>query len=197
MQLIVISGMLGVGKTSVVLGFLKILKNMGKKVAIIENDVGTVSVDSEIVRKDGIEVVDLQNGCICCTLKMDLLEGMIKIQNQYDPDVILLEPTGIANPVDLLSVVKEYTELRLKKISVLSVIDAQRFEIMKKVYARPISHHLEIADLVLINKVDAVPREKIPSIEEGIRGFGYEGKIMEICADSGKGLDEAMKVMMQ
>lgn len=193
MQLIVVSGMLGVGKTSVVIGFLEIFQGMGKKVAIIENDVGTVSVDSELLKKDGMEVMDLQNGCICCTLKMDLLEGMLKIQNQYNPDIVILEPTGIANPVDLLSVVKEYRELKMEKLTVLSVIDAQRFEIMKKVYSRPISHHLEIADLVLINKVDAIPAEKIPSVEEGVRSFGYKGKMIHICADSGKGLEEAVK----
>lgn len=193
MQLIVVSGMLGVGKTSVVIGLLKMFQRDGKKVAIIENDVGSVSVDSELLKKDGMEVMDLQNGCICCSLKMDLLEGMLKIQNEYNPDVIILEPTGIANPVDLLSVVKEYGGLRLEKLTVLSVIDAQRFTIMKKVYARPISNHLQIADLVLINKVDAVPPEKIPEVEEGVRGFGYKGKMMHICADSGKGLEEAMK----
>lgn len=193
MQLIVVSGMLGVGKTSVVLGLLKIFKDKGKKVAIIENDVGTVSVDSELLRKDGMEVMDLQNGCICCTLKMDLLEGMMKIQNEYNPDIVILEPTGIANPVDLLSVVRKYDALKLDKISVLSVIDAQRFEIMKKVYERPISNHLSIAELVLINKVDAVPADKIPSVEEGVRDLGYEGKMIHICGDTGEGLDEAVR----
>ena len=195
MHLIIVSGMLGVGKTSVILKLVGPLAEGGRKIVIIENDFGALGVDSEIVRRNGMEVRELKGGCICCTLKAGLIDDLRMLQANFSPDIAIVEPTGIADPEFIINSVQDISGLRIDSITTLIVIDAERFLKMKKMFERPLKNQLKVADVVLLNKVDTVSAKDLREIEQGIRAFSYEGKIKQIQADKGIGLDALEEVM--
>lgn len=196
MQLIIVSGMLGVGKTSVILKIVGPLAEGGRKLVIIENDFGTLGIDSDIVRRNGMEVRELKGGCICCTLKAGLIDDLRLLQANFEPDVVVVEPTGIADPEFIINSVQDISGLRIDSITTLIVIDAERFLKMKKMFERPLKNQLKVADLVLLNKVDTVSSKDLNEIERGIRAFSYNGKIWHVQADKGIGLDAvAMEII--
>lgn len=195
MDLIIVSGMLGVGKTSVILKLAGPLAEGGRRIVIIENDFGALGVDSEIVRRNGMEVRELKGGCICCTLKAGLIDDLRSLQVNFSPDIAIIEPTGIADPEFIINSVKDVSGLRIDSVTTLIVIDAERFLKMKKMFERPLKNQLKVADVVLLNKVDAVSAKDLKEIEQCIRAFSYEGKIKRIQADKGIGLENVEEVM--
>jgi G3E family GTPase len=195
MHLIIVSGMLGVGKTSVILKMAGPLMKEGKKVVIIENDFGAMGVDSEVLEKNGLMVRDLKGGCVCCTLKANLIDDLRLLNTQYSPDTVIVEPTGIADPSYILSSLDGVPGLGVDRISIVDVIDAERFVKTKKMFERPMRNHLKVADLVLLNKVDTVDDAEISEITDGIREFGYSGVIMNVRADIGTGIEQAVEAI--
>ncbi|MFA7149806.1 MAG: GTP-binding protein [Candidatus Methanomethylophilaceae archaeon] len=195
MHLIIVSGMLGVGKTSVILKLAGPLAESGRKIVIIENDFGALGVDSEIVRRNGMEVRELKGGCICCTLKAGLIDDLRMLQANFSPDIAIIEPTGIADPEFIINSVKDVSGLRIDSVKTLIVIDAERFLKMKKMFERPLKNQLKVADVVLLNKVDTVSVKDLKEIEQCIRAFSYEGRIKQIQADKGVGLENVEEVM--
>ncbi|MFA6710031.1 MAG: GTP-binding protein [Candidatus Methanomethylophilaceae archaeon] len=195
MHLIIVSGMLGVGKTSVILKLAGPLAESGRKIVIIENDFGALGVDSEIVRRNGMEVRELKGGCICCTLKAGLIDDLRMLQVNFSPDIAIIEPTGIADPEFIINSVKDVSGLRIDSVKTLIVIDAERFLKMKKMFERPLKNQLKVADVVLLNKVDTVSVKDLKEIEQCIRAFSYEGRIKQIQADKGVGLENVEEVM--
>jgi len=92
----IVSGFLGAGKTTLI---QKNLRDTFKedKVVLIENDFGEISVDSALLKSDGVEVKEINSGCICCSLQGDFVESIMEIKDKFKPDKIIIEPSGIAN----------------------------------------------------------------------------------------------------
>lgn len=189
MHIVIVSGMLGAGKTSVILKLVEPLVDSGLKSVIIENEFGSIGVDGEVIERGGVEVRDMKGGCVCCTLKTGLIDTLRALQAGIDPDIVIVEPTGIADPELIHRAVEGVTGLTVDKITTYIVIDAERFEKMKRMFERPLKNQLEVADRVLVNKVDSVNAKEIESITNSIRGYGYTGPMSNIRADTGEGMD--------
>lgn len=183
MHLIVVSGMLGVGKTSVMIHLIDDLMARGHKVSVIENDFGSKGIDGDIIRKNGMEVRELKGGCVCCTMKSGMIDALRFLQSNYSPEIVLMEPTGIADPSYILGSVDGISGLDVTKKSTIIVIDAERFMKMRKMFERPLKNQMNVADLVLINKIDTVTDQEIKEIEGGIRELSYQGPIMKVQAE--------------
>lgn len=196
MHLVIVSGLLGVGKTSVILKMIEPIVSKGLKPTIIENDFGAMGVDSEVIKKNGLEVRDLRGGCICCTLKANLVDDLRILQADYSPDVVIVEPTGIADPEYIINSVTDVPGLRVEKISTVIVIDAERFLKMKKMFERPLKNQLKVASVVMVNKIDTVTNEDLMKIENGIREFSYSKNIYHIRADEGTGMEPAISEVL-
>lgn len=193
MHIIIVSGMLGVGKTSVILGLIDLLAVGGHRLAVIENDVGDLGVDGDIIRRNGMEVRELKGGCICCTLKAGLIDDLRALQSSFSPDIVLIEPTGIADPEFVINSVQGVTGLNVDSVNTIVIIDAERFIKVKKMFERPLKSQLGVADTVLINKIDTVSQRELTDVENGIREFSYKGAIKRIQADKGIGMDSVLK----
>ena len=98
MKIVIVSGLLGVGKTSVILKMLDPLMDTGSKVAVIENDFGAMGVDSEVLERNGMKVRDLKGGCICCTMQGSLMDSLVSLKKEFATEIVVIEPTGIADP---------------------------------------------------------------------------------------------------
>ncbi len=160
MELLIVAGFLGSGKTTLVLSTIgKIIEKTGKKVVIVVNDFGTVGIDGKIMTKYGLQVKELASGCICCTLGPDLLQTIKDINEAIKPDIIVIEPTGVADPNAIVNAVEHCDGSLFKKITSVVIVDAARFHTILKALNRPLNAQLKSADLILLNKVDRVAPE--------------------------------------
>lgn len=189
MRLIVVAGLLGVGKTSVILRMLDPMIAKGLKVVVIENDFGAMGVDSEILEKNGMKVRDLKGGCICCTLQSGLVDSLRVLQIEYNPDYVIVEPSGIADPEFVVRSVTDISGIDLEGVFTAAVVDCERFLKVRRMFERPLRNQLKIADLALLNKVDTVTPEDADVIEGDLKDLGYSGPAIRVNGDTGEGID--------
>lgn len=199
-----LTGYLGSGKTTLINHILT--NENGLKIAVIVNDIGEVNIDASLIEKGGIvgkkeeSLVALQNGCICCTLKMDLIEQIEEILNMDKFDYIVIEASGICEPIPItqtITMLQDYMDTsnipsspRLD--SVISVVDAVRLSeefdsgsdllnthIEEEDIENLIIQQIEFCNIILLNKVDCVSKEELGRIKSVIRTIQPTAKIIE------------------
>ncbi|WP_094228961.1 GTP-binding protein [Methanolobus psychrotolerans] len=181
MDAIIIGGFLGSGKTTTVINVGKELAKRGHKVAIIVNEIGEVGIDGDLISKYGLDAKEITNGCICCTLKLNMKATLTELYNSYNPDYVIVEPSGIAFP----NVIKKEFELmnfgdNVRVAPLVTLIDGSRFkDIMKsvKVYAL---RQIEDAEILIINKTDLVDPIRVPILEESVQQLNPAAKIIKM-----------------
>ncbi|HOL06742.1 MAG TPA: GTP-binding protein, partial [Methanomassiliicoccaceae archaeon] len=164
MEMLIVAGFLGSGKTTLVLSAIsRIIERTGKKVVII------VGIDGKVMEKYGLKVAEMASGCICCTLGGDLLTTIQDIEDNIKPDLIVIEPTGLADPSAIVDAMQHYPGKPLERIRSAVIIDAARFPSIYKALNRPLTNQVKNADLVLINKIDAVTPDALSMVEAELR----------------------------
>ena len=127
-----IAGFLGSGKTTILLEVARALAEDGAQLAVIENEIGEVGIDGGYVREQGLPVQELFGGCICCTLQVGLVRDAARGRDPYDPDWVIIEPTGLAAPGDILGAGGRPLP-DLDVVRVLTVVDAARWPMLLEV----------------------------------------------------------------
>ncbi len=159
----ILTGFLGAGKTTLINHILN--GDHGLRVAILVNDFGALNIDADLITRVDSDVINLANGCVCCTIRDDLVDATLTALNRPEkPEYVLLEASGVANPASIAQTFHNpgLDEL-LQLESILCVVDAEQ------VFAAPELMELKIfqmacADLVILNKVDLVDRDQISKI---------------------------------
>jgi G3E family GTPase len=185
MKVIILSGFLGAGKTSVLLQMAGYLTGTSTdrsaaKVAILENEIGKVSVDGSTLRAQGIEVRDLFAGCVCCTLTGELASALREIETQVMPDWLIVEATGLAYPDRTADLIREYA-INLEALRIIVLVDAEHFLILDTIVPL-ISGQPRFADIVLLNKVDLVEDTTRRETVDRLREINSEAPLFEIVA---------------
>ncbi|WP_440952129.1 GTP-binding protein [Methanococcoides sp. FTZ1] len=188
MLTLVVGGFLGSGKTTTIINTGKYLVGKGHKVAIIVNEIGEIGIDGDIINKFGFDTKEITNGCICCSLKMGLRSTVITLFNSYKPDVLIIEPTGIAFP----NVIKREVELMdlgegAEIAPLVTLIDGSRFKHLLKEMKHFSKRQIEDAEILAINKVDLMDRMQIPIVAESVQQLNKKAKVIQI---SGNTTDE-------
>jgi len=156
MKTTVVCGVLGAGKTT----FLKnILKYSDGKTVVLVNDFGSAGIDGEILSAGGIETIELPSGCVCCTLRFDLITSLTKIKEQFKPDRLYIEPSGIASPSGVTEVLDA---LNIEPVTVVGIVDATDFidAYETDMYGWFFKSQVTRSDIVLVNKTDLVDDER-------------------------------------
>jgi len=187
--------MLGSGKTSTILRIAEILASKNVKIAVIENEIGSIGIDGEILERFGMKVRELKGGCICCTMKTGMIDTLRTIEAHIKPDLAIIEPTGIADPNQVITAMDGVTGLNVTGMYTIIMVDAERILKVKKMFERPLKNQLSVADLVLINKVDTVTEDDVKDIESLLRDMSYNGPVLRVQADSGKNIDKAAEMI--
>ncbi len=175
----ILTGFLGAGKTTLLNRILN--GNHGLKVAVLVNDFGSINIDAELVVGVESNVISLANGCICCTIRDDLIETVMETINRPErPEYILLEASGVAEPTGIaVTFNNPGFRDRIRLDSILCVVDAEQ------VFAAPEAMELKIfqmacADMVILNKVDLVDRNQIGKIKEWLDSRFHRYRLIEV-----------------
>lgn len=160
-DVILIAGFLGAGKTTLLKRILAWETDLSDTVVVV-NEFGEVGIDGDLLKTAGSDVVELTSGCICCTLSADLIQSLTTIRQRFNPRRIFIEASGVADPsavVQALAAPQLCRAMRLHKV--VTVLDADYWEAREN-FGQLFYNQLEMAHLVLLNKVDLHPRERIP-----------------------------------
>ena len=188
----VITGFLGAGKTTLLNRILT--ENHGKRIAVIENEFGEIGIDHQLVVQSDEEIFELNNGCICCRVRGDLIRILAKLRQRKDKfDYVLIETTGMADPGPVAQTF--FTDEEVKESfqldGIVTVVDAKHvglhFDDMREV-----REQIGFADVVLLNKEDLVSPEDFIKLEERIRKMNPMAKIyrtQDAAIDIGKVLN--------
>jgi len=182
---LIIGGFLGSGKTTFILSLARQLVAAGKKVAIIENEVGEIGIDGELIRRAGLTVRELFNGCICCQLSADLVPALETLAAEIHPDYLLIEPSGIAEPERLLQLLVYYQGPPFQSIQVITLVDSTRIPELFEVLTPLIQAQIQPADMVVITKIDIATKDEIIGTREIVRKLNPDAVVVEICALKG------------
>ena len=201
---LLLTGYLGSGKTTLVNKILG--NNKGIKFAVIVNDIGEVNIDADLIEKGGVvdqqddSLVALQNGCICCTLKMDLVKQLSDIVKQHRFDYIVIEASGICEPAPIAQTICAYPQIypdlakdgRAVLDSIVTVVDARRMcdefsagnDLMKKELDEDdienlLIQQIEFCSFVLLNKADDVSPEELQKVRTIVRALQPKAEIIE------------------
>ena len=174
--LMMITGFLGSGKTTLLNQIVeyKALSSY-KFIAVIQNEVGHVDVDSKLV--DGAyRVTSLEEGCVCCTLMGELHQAIRKICIEYEPDLIVIETTGVADPRSIITEIREL-ETSVRFDSIVCVVDVLNLEYILRDY--PVARsQIECANLILLNKKDLMDEETLAKVEKIISSINPQATIL-------------------
>jgi len=182
MHLLIITGFLGSGKTTLLLKIAQLAGNCGHKVAIMVNEVGDIGIDDQFMRSLGFNVWELLGGCICCSLAGDVNGTLEKIQADFSPDIVLLEPTGAADPKNLMEILKNYQGPPFKSLTRVALLDAIRLDMLMTVVGPLITSTIQQADLVLVNKADEASSKELATAQETIHQINPRRPVFNICA---------------
>lgn len=161
-DIILISGFLGSGKTTLLKRILTWDEDLSGTVVLV-NEFGDVGIDGSLLKGSGSDVVELTSGCICCSLGVDLRQSLHNIMDRFSPSRILIEASGVADPVSIRAILQEndlVKKLALKNI--ITVLDADLWE-GREIFGPLFYHQLEIANLILLNKIDLLEKQRISS----------------------------------
>ncbi|MEM7727564.1 MAG: GTP-binding protein, partial [Cyanobacteria bacterium P01_A01_bin.45] len=172
----VLTGYLGAGKTTLLNHILTY--EHGKKVAVIVNEFGEVGIDNQLVIDADEEIFEMNNGCICCTVRGDLLRIIGNLMKRRDKfDHLVIETTGLADPAPVIQTffVDEDMKEQLNLDAVVTVVDAKH--ISQHWDADEAQEQIAFADVILLNKTDLVTPEQLEELESKIRGMNAIAKI--------------------
>ena len=170
----IITGYLGAGKTTLL---RSILKSADQKLAVIMNEFGEINIDGKIIRGKDVNMTELQGGCVCCSLTGEFEAAIKEIIGKVKPDAIVVETTGVAEPdAVVVDIQDNLPELRMD--GVVTVVDA---DAMIKFPA--IGHtgkmQIEMADIILLNKVDLIDNKKLKEVENKIKSINDAAAIIK------------------
>jgi G3E family GTPase len=177
MDVLLVSGFLGAGKTTLIKHLLVSGIEAGGKVAVIVNEVGDIGIDGTLLSGQNVDLLELTSGCICCTMKTDFIKAVQEIHDTVTPDYLVVEATGVAQPADVLDTffyppLSEVTSLGNQ----VTVVDAGFFK-ARELLGSFYEDQIRFANIIILNKIDLVESELLRDIEKMLCKMSPEARI--------------------
>ena len=174
----VVSGFLGAGKTTLIKKLLKEALD-GSKTVLIENEFGEIGIDGGFLKEAGIEIKEMNSGCICCSLVGDFGTSLKEVINTYAPERILIEPSGVGKLSDVLKAVENVAgDLDVEINSAVAVVDASKCKMYMKNFGEFFSNQIEYAGTIILSRTDKVDQAKLNACVEMIREHNDKATII-------------------
>ena len=172
----VISGFLGAGKTTLIKKlFQSRLKD--EKVVLIENEFGEIGVDGSFLKESGVEIKEINSGCICCSLVGDFSKSMKEIVEKFNPDRIIIEPSGVGKLSDIIKAIEKVEE-PLKINIVATVVDGGKCKMYFKNFGEFYDDQIKQANTIVVSKTDKLSDEKVLAAVELIKSLNEHATIV-------------------
>lgn len=194
MYVYILGGFLGSGKTTLLMKLASMYSKLGEKVAIVENESGEVGVDGATLRAEGYDAIELPDGCICCSLSGSLQSALKNIKKDIDPDIIIIEPTGLALPHKVVDLVR-YSMIDPDEICIIGVVDIQRFDDLVKRKSEFFKRQMHGSEFILINKCDISTPEKIADATKWLNTEFPDKKVIPVSNKTNENLDKVYELM--
>lgn len=162
------SGFLGAGKTTLIKKMISDCYK-GEKLVLIENEFGEIGIDGGFLKDAGIEITEMNSGCICCSLVGDFREALKKVINQFNPDRILIEPSGVGKLSDVIRAVQNVTSDTVKLNAFTTVVDAGKCKMYMKNFGEFFNDQIQHAGTIIMSHADIVKEDKLKTAVELVR----------------------------
>ena len=173
----IFSGFLGAGKTTLI---KKLIKEayVGEKVVLIENEFGEIGIDGGFLQDAGIEITEMNSGCICCSLVGDFGRALKKVLDEFSPDRILIEPSGVGKLSDVIGAVKDVDSDKMILNGATAVVDAKKCKMYMKNFGEFFNNQIETAKAIVLSHTGGLSDEKLKECVALIREHNPEAPIV-------------------
>jgi G3E family GTPase len=171
----IFSGFLGAGKTTLI---RKLIAEAyaGEKLVLIENEFGEIAIDGGFLKDAGVEITEMNSGCICCTLVGDFTKALKKVMDDFAPDRILIEPSGVGKLSDVARAVERVDGAVIG--SRVTVVDAGKAKMYMRNFGEFFNDQVENADLIVLSRTDIVPAEKVVAASDLLRTLNPNARLI-------------------
>ncbi len=188
------SGFLGAGKTTLI---KKMISEAcaGEKLVLIENEFGQIGIDSGFLQEAGINITEMNSGCICCSLVGDFGKALKRVIQEYRPDRIVIEPSGVGKLSDVIAAVEKVTGEDVELGFAVAVVDANKLKVYMKNFGEFYNNQIETASTIILSRTDSVAQDKLDAVVAVLREHNDAATIVTTPWDelTGEQLMEAME----
>ena len=175
----IISGFLGAGKTTLI---KKLLQEalVGQKVVLIENEFGEIGIDGGFLKDAGVQITEMNSGCICCSLVGDFGKALEEVLDTYQPDRIIIEPSGVGKLSDVIAAVLKVAETNRQVVmnSFVTVADASKCRMYMKNFGEFYNNQIESASAIILSRTQNIKEERLDSCLQLIRQHNREARVV-------------------
>ncbi len=177
MKIDIYSGFLGAGKTTLI---KKMIQEgyRGQKLVLIENEFGEIGIDGGFLQDAGINITEMNSGCICCSLVGDFGKALTKVIEEYNPDRIIIEPSGVGKLSDVIGAVKKVTTDDITLGYTVAVVDCGKVKVYMKNFGEFYNNQIETASTIILSRTDSVPQAKLDAAVELLREHNSKATIV-------------------
>ncbi len=173
----IISGFLGAGKTTLIKKLLADGK-LGEKVVLIENEFGEIGIDGGFLKEAGIQITEMNSGCICCTLVGDFGKALAEVIEKYDPERIIIEPSGVGKLSDVIKAVEDLHNDKISLNSFTAVVDCTKAKMYLKNFGEFFSNQVQYAKTIVLSRTQNVSEEKLDQTVKMLRELNSSATII-------------------
>ncbi len=193
MRLLAITGFLGSGKTSLILTLAKVLASRGQRLAVIENEIGDQGVDGQLLHGSGLAVRQLAGGCVCCTLRGDLRSSVEQLIAEHRPDVIVVEPSGVAGPSAVGDALADLPGM--PPLEILGIVDPTRFDLLLEINDQFIADLAQVAQVLAITKTDVAKPGLVERVRSALAALAPASPIIALRSDDADAVGDVLDLL--
>jgi len=171
------SGFLGAGKTTLIKKMIQEAYK-GQKLVLIENEFGEIGIDGGFLQDAGINITEMNSGCICCSLVGDFGKALTQVIEQYDPDRIVIEPSGVGKLSDVIGAVNKVTTEEVTLGYTVAVVDAGKVKVYMKNFGEFYNNQVETASTIILSRTDSIPQAKLDTAVALLREHNEKATIV-------------------
>lgn len=188
------SGFLGAGKTTLIKKMIQEAYS-GQKLVLIENEFGQIGIDGGFLQEAGINITEMNSGCICCSLVGDFGKALTQVISEYAPDRVIIEPSGVGKLSDVIAAVKKVTDHEVSIGYTAAVVDAGKVKVYMKNFGEFYNNQIETADTIFLSRTDTIAQQKLETAVAMLREHNPHATIVTTPWDqlTGAQMAEAME----
>ena len=177
MKIDIYSGFLGAGKTTLIKKMIQ-EAYAGQKLVLIENEFGEIGIDGGFLQDAGINITEMNSGCICCSLVGDFGKALTQVIEQYNPDRIVIEPSGVGKLSDVIGAVKKVMTDEITLGYTVAVVDCGKVKVYMKNFGEFYNNQIETASTIILSRTDSVPQAKLDAAVAMLREHNEKATIV-------------------